>query len=133
MSNKKLGSDFERQLAKIMDAYGFWVHIMAQNEAGQPFDLIAARNGKVYPIDCKVCANDYFRFERVEDNQRFSMMKWKMKGNGHGWFALKLSNGDIYMVSAASIQQCSEDGLHTMTGRAIQTYGFLFEEWVEIY
>ena len=66
MSNKKLGSDFEREFAQILDSHGFWVHLMAQNAAGQPFDVLAARNGKTYPIDCKVCVNDYFRLDRVE-------------------------------------------------------------------
>lgn len=133
MSNKKLGSDFERQFAQILDQNGFWVHLMAQNAAGQPFDVIAARNDKVYPIDCKVCVNDYFRLDRVEDNQRLSMWKWRERGNRQGWFALKLSNGDICMVSENTIRQFASDGLHTMTTRMIETYGFLLEEWVQIY
>lgn len=133
MSNKKLGSDFEREFAQILDSHGFWVHLMAQNAAGQPFDVLAARNGKTYPIDCKVCVNDYFRLDRVEDNQRLSMWKWRERRNKHGWFALKLSNGDIWMVADKTIEQFASDGLHTLTSKMIETYGFVLEEWVEIY
>ena len=133
MSNKKLGSDFEREFAQILDSHGFWVHLMAQNAAGQPFDILAARNGKAYPIDAKVCVYDYFRLDRVEDNQKFSMFKWRERGNRHGWFALKLSDGQIRMVADKTIGQLIREGIHTMTQNMILEYGFLLEEWVEIY
>lgn len=133
MNNKKSGNSFERELAKTLADHGFWVHILAQNQAGQPFDIIAARNGKVYPIDGKVCANDCFRLERVEENQKLSMWRWFKTGNLHGWFALKLSNGDIYMVSDGTIQQYFKDRIYTMSRKAIETYGYLVEEWVQIY
>ena len=106
---------------------------MAQNAAGQPFDILAARNGKAYPIDAKVCVNDYFRLDRVEDNQKFSMFKWRERGNRHGWFALKLSDGQIRMVADKTIGQLIREGIHTMTLNMILEYGFLLEEWVEIY
>ena len=116
-----------------LGTHGFWVHLMAQTAAGQPADIIAARNGKTYLIDCKVCSHDYFRLDRVEENQHLAMMKWSETGNKFGWFALKLSNGDVYMVSEKSIRCVEADGLHTLTKNLILTYGFSLDEWVEIY
>ena len=55
-NNKKLGNDFESRFCEILYSEGFWVHNLAQNSAGQPADVIAARNGKTYLIDCKVCS-----------------------------------------------------------------------------
>ena len=65
--NRKTGTSFERQLCTSLAGYGFWAHQMAQNSQGQPFDVIAAKNGHTYPIDCKVCEKDVFRLERVEE------------------------------------------------------------------
>ena len=98
MSNKKLGNDFESQFCEILSQEGYWCHLFAQNSAGQPADVIAVRNGKAYLIDCKVCINDTFPFSRIESNQHTAMTLWKQSGNGYGWFALELSNKDIYMI-----------------------------------
>lgn len=62
--NRKTGTSFERQLCTNLAGHGFWAHQMAQNSQGQPFDVIAAKNGRTYPIDCKVCEKDIFRLER---------------------------------------------------------------------
>lgn len=99
MSNKKSGNQFESELCEILSMYGFWCHNLAQNAAGQPADVIAARNGKAYLIDCKVCSTSKgFALSRVEGNQEMAMSLWSECGNGQGWFAMKLPTGDIYMV-----------------------------------
>ena len=66
-SNKKLGSDFEGRFSQELFKMGFWVHLLTQNSAGQPADIIASRNGKAALIDCKVCEKGYLRLDRVED------------------------------------------------------------------
>ena len=53
--NRKVGTGFERDLCLSLSGCGFWAHNLAQNSQGQPFDVIAARNGVSYPIDCKDC------------------------------------------------------------------------------
>ena len=98
MSNKKLGNDFENRFVEILSQEGYWCHLFAQNQVGQPADVIAVRNGKAYLIDCKVCINDTFPFSRIESNQHTAMTLWKQSGNDYGWFALQLSNKDIYMI-----------------------------------
>lgn len=105
MSNKKLGNAFETELCNILSAHGFWAHNLAQNSAGQPADIIAARNSKAHLIDCKVCSGKGFALSRMEENQNLSMSLWRECGNGEGWFALKLNDGRIFMVSHNRIER----------------------------
>lgn len=99
VSNRKLGNAFEAELCERLSEYGFWVHTMAQNSAGQPADVIAVKNKVAYLIDCKVCSTDKgFDLRRVEDNQELAMEMWEECGNGQGWFAMKLNDGAIHMI-----------------------------------
>ena len=82
-SNKKLGNGFETEFCEILSAHGFWVHNMAQNQAGQPADVIAVKSGHAYLIDCKVCSSKSFPLSRVEENQELSMELWKSCGPHH--------------------------------------------------
>ena len=130
MSNKKLGNDFENRFVEILSQEGYWCHLFAQNSAGQPADVIAVRNGKAYLIDCKVCINDTFPFSRIESNQHTAMTLWKQSGNDYGWFALQLSNKDIYMIDhewmiALSLNQSS------INRDLITHYGLPLERWLE--
>lgn len=103
--NKLNGNHFEKELCQILYKHGFWAHNLAQNAQGQPFDVIAARKGTTWVIDCKVCENDVFRFSRVEENQESAMALWEMTGNTAGWFALKLSDGSIWFITLSLIQR----------------------------
>lgn len=129
-TNKKIGNDFETEFCELLFNKGFWCHNMTQNSAGQPADVIAVRNGKAYLIDCKVCVNDTFPFSRIESNQHTAMTLWKQSGNGDGWFALQLSNKDIYMIDyylmiALSLNQSS-------IGKDLIThYGLPLGRWIE--
>jgi Holliday junction resolvase len=98
MNNKTLGNNFEQELCEKLSEYGFWVHSLAMNKAGQPADIIAVKNKKAYLIDAKVCSSRGFALSRVEDNQELAMDLWKDKGNGQGWFALKVPTDEIYMI-----------------------------------
>ena len=81
MSNKKIGNDFEAELCEMLSLYGFWCHNLAVKSEGQPADVIAARNGKAYLIDCKVCStNKGFALSRMEENQELAMTLWKECG-----------------------------------------------------
>lgn len=98
MTNRKMGNKFEREFAEILHRWGFWVHLLCQNQDGQPADMIAVRNKRAYLIDCKVCSSGKgFDLSRVEDNQITAMTAWWECGNGEGWFAVK-QNEQIYMV-----------------------------------
>ena len=104
MNNKTLGNNFEQELCEKLSEYGYWVHNLAMNKAGQPADIIAVRNKIAYLIDAKVCSNRGFALSRVEENQELSMTLWEERGNGQGWFALKLPTDEIYMIPHICIQ-----------------------------
>lgn len=128
MTNKKLGNDFESALCEILFEQGFWCHNLAQNQAGQPADVIAVRNGKSYLIDCKVCSRGRFTFSRIEDNQHTAMEAWKESGNGNGWFAL-LCSDHIFMLDYNTLKRLSK----TQSGISYSEmcfYGCALEGWV---
>lgn len=128
MNNKTLGNNFEQELCERLSEYGFWCHNMAMNKSGQPADIIAVRNKVAYLIDAKVCSSRGFALSRVEENQDLAMDLWNEKGNGQGWFALKVEN-EIYMIphfciKAYMIQQSS------LSIEEIITLSKPFEKWV---
>lgn len=129
-SNKKLGNDFETALCEALSQRGYWTHNLAQNQAGQPADVIAVKNGHAYLIDCKVCSSNGFPLSRVEENQDLAMQLWKSCGNGEGWFALKLGD-EVIMIPHVSIEIISEQKSR-MNLKDIREYGVSFERWVKM-
>ena len=128
--NRRVGTGFEKQLCMSLSGYGFWAHNLAQNSQGQPFDIIAARNGKSYPIDCKDCAKDIFKMERIEENQFSAMFLWRETGNGEGWFALRMTNGAVYFLPFSKLESLSL--LKTvLSASEIRRFGVPLREWVE--
>ena len=127
-TNKSLGNSFESELCNLLFQEGFWAHNLAQNQSGQPADVIAVKNSVSYLIDCKVCSNGKFPFSRVEENQDLSMTLWEMCGNGQGWFALKVRD-DVFMFPYAVIvrYRANQAGLNE---REIRN-GIPFERWVK--
>lgn len=129
MTNKKIGNDFESDFCEILFENGFWTHNLAQNASGQPADVIAARNGKTYLIDCKVCSNQGFALSRIEENQDLSMELWKDTGNGDGWFALKVEE-EIVMIPHFSIKALMrKKSVLNLTD--IREYGVKLERWIK--
>ncbi len=129
--NRKVGNGFEKELCRDLSECGFWVHLMTQNSQGQPFDVIAARNGVSYPIDCKDCAKDIFKMERIEENQFSAMSLWKETGNGEGWFALRMVNGEVYFLPFCFMLGCQAGGKRQLNREEIQTNGVRLSEWVK--
>ena len=128
MSNKKLGNQFEAELCEILAKEGFWCHNLAQNSAGQPADVIAVKCGEAFLIDCKVCSQGKFQYNRIEENQDLSMELWRDCGNCVGWFALKFDTR-IFMVDRESIRNCS-DHHPAITPELADMYGYPLEEWL---
>lgn len=129
--NRKVGNAFEKDLCQRLANYGFWAHNLAQNSQGQPFDVLAARNGVSYPIDCKDCAKNVFKLDRVEENQFSAMQLWQETGNGIGWFALRMTSGAVYMISftdmaVAKLMKSSLDAAE------IRQLGDSLSEWVRL-
>ena len=129
-SNRKAGNAFEREFCRYLAERGFWVHNFAQKTGGQPFDVIAARHWNTYVFDCKVCENDEFPFSRIEDNQRMAMHLWHNCDNHVGIFALKFSNGKIYLITLDRIEYL-EQRCKSADEWLIQRYGTPLEKWVK--
>ena len=130
MNNRKIGNSFEVEFCEILAAHGFWVHNMAQNSAGQPADVIAARNRVAYLIDCKVCSGKGFALSRMENNQDLSMELWGNCGNGDGWFAMKLNDGAFYMIPHRDIL-IAQKAISFIKAENIRRYWTL-DEWVKL-
>lgn len=131
MTNKKLGNDFEQELCLKLSENGFWVHSMAMNKAGQPADVIAVRNKVAYLIDAKVVSSSRgFALSRVEENQDLAMDLWNERGNGQGWFALKIPTNEIYMIPHFCIKAYMKQQ-STLSISDIFTLGKSLETWVK--
>ena len=129
-SNKKLGNDFEREFCDTLSQSGFWCYNLPSKVEGQPFDVIACINGKTFVIDCKVCANDKFTFDRVEDNQVSAMTKFHKCGNGWGWFAMKTSEG-VFMVQAGTLFRWIETSItKSLNLNFIKSIGIDLPMWI---
>lgn len=129
MSNKKIGNDFENEFGEILSENGFWVHNFAQNQAGQPADVIAVRDGGSFLIDCKVCITGRFQLNRIEENQQLAMKHWVDMGNEEAWFALKIENSIVMMrYSDLMLLKTVKSSLNKSE---ILKHGVMFEKWVD--
>ena len=125
--NKKIGNDFEAELCRILSARGYWCHNFQQNAAGQPADIIAAKNRVTYLIDAKVCEKGEFRLSRMEENQRLAMRLWNQTGNGTGYFALKLPDETIFLFAIDFLLELEKIGRTSLDEAEIRQLGFPLE------
>lgn len=129
MNNKKLGNNFESSFCQILSDNGFWAHLFAQNQDGQPADVLAAKNGRPFLIDCKVCSGKGFPISRMEENQDLAMTHWKNCGNGECWFAF-LVGTDIYMMQHTALKAC-QGRLSVLSIADIKKWGLPLADWLE--
>ena len=130
--NRTVGGKFEQELSHILADNGFWVHVMQQNKAGQPADIIAVK-GKFHTlIDCKVISdNKGFSFERIEENQKYAMRTFQKKGQELCWFALKLPDETIWMITLERLETVRNRGNRRITDNDIRTNTMPIDKWLE--
>lgn len=128
--NKTVGNAFERVFCRKLADAGFWVLNVPQTAAGQPADVIAAKNGTAYLIDCKVCSGNSFPLRRIEENQANAMTLFQQRGNDEAWFAL-LIEGEIYMAWWSTLQRWIEQGYAAVSIKDVQSYFSTLKEWLE--
>lgn len=131
--NRSTGGRFEQELSHILADNGFWVHVMQQNKAGQPADLVAVK-GKFHTlIDCKVISDDKgFPFERVEENQKFAMRMFQRKAYELCYFALKLPDDTIWLISLERIETLKGRGKKRLTDHDIRGgQAYALDSWLE--
>ena len=129
--NRSTGGRFEQELSHILAEHGFWVHVMQQNKAGQPADIIAVKGRFHTLIDCKVCDQGYFSFDRIEDNQRSAMKLFFRKAGELSYFALKLPDNTIRMVSLERCNTLRGRGKNRITEGEMTTETWNIESWLE--
>lgn len=130
VSNKKTGSDFEREFAELLASKGFWVHLFQDNKNGQPCDIVAAWNGVTYLFDCKNCEKDYFLLRRMEENQYNAMHLFELTGNEKGKFALRFSNQKIYLIDYDLIKHLQSRGIKQINEPICERHGSNIETWL---
>ena len=128
-SNRAVGNVFERELCELLFGYGFWVHNLKQDNAGQPADVIAVKNKVDYLIDCKNCSSKGFNLRRIENNQELAMELWFNCGNGQGWFALKIHEG-VYMLPYVTVM-AYKNAQSSMSFEEIFAVAKPLGEWVK--
>lgn len=131
-NNRKLGNSFEAEFCQMLFDRGFWAHNLAQNNAGQPADVIAVRDKIALLVDCKVCSGKGFPISRVEPNQWTAMGLWADRTDYMPMFALKLKDDTVWMVSYYTMCRYYKEGVPTLTESAVRERGNTFEEWVEL-
>lgn len=131
MSNKSNGTAFEKEFAQLLSDHGFWVHRLQDNHNGQPFDVIAARNGDTLVFDCKDCRSDTFYLRRIEENQRSAMELWNKCGNAEGIFAVKYPDGEIFLMPITELEQAEKNGIRHIDREHARYYGAKFRVWME--
>lgn len=129
--NRTTGGKFEQELSHILAENGFWCHVMQQNKAGQPADIIAIRGRFHTLIDCKVCEQGYFSFDRIEDNQRSAMRMFFNKGGELSYFALKLPDGSIRMVSLERAETIRNRGKNRISAEDMTKETWNIEDWLD--
>lgn len=131
MTNKKLGNDFETAFCQTLFENGYWCHNLAQNQSGQPADVIAVKNGNAHLIDCKVCSNRGFTLSRVEENQVLAMELWRECGNGDGWFAVLIAE-EVFMLPYSTINWKLRLGESSLNEKYIRSIGVSLKEWMDV-
>jgi len=113
--NRSTGGRFEQELSHMLADAGFWVHVMQQNKAGQPADIIAVKGVYHTLIDCKVCDKGFFSFDRIEENQKMAMRMFQRKCENLCYFALKMADGSMWMISLERIETLKGRGKKRLT------------------
>lgn len=104
---------------------------MQQNKSGQPADIIAVKGRYHTLIDCKVCDNGFFSFDRIEDNQRSAMKTFFRKCGELSYFALKLPDESIWMISLERCETLRNRGKKKLTEDDIRTGTWSLEAWLD--
>lgn len=131
--NRSAGGRFEQELAEKLAEGGFWCHVLQQNKAGQPADIIAVK-GKFHTlIDCKVISdNKGFPTSRAEENQRLAMTAFHKIGKEMCYFALKLPDGSIYFLPFTVIRTVEHElRQRTISEKVIREHLMTLESWLK--
>lgn len=128
ISNKKKGSGFEEEFAKMLSDKGFWAHIVAPSpkDGSQPFDIVAAKNGYFYAFDCKTIKGTKFPLVRIEENQEKAFKRLWYTNSNRTLFAFKLENGEVRLTDAMYLIEEKKRGVKSIYPGEVS-----FNDWVK--
>ena len=130
--NRSVGTRFEAELCEILAQHGFWAHNMQQNHAGQPADIIAIRGAFHTLIDCKHIADDKgFPFSEIRENQRSAMKMFQRKCGQLCYFAFKLPDDTIWLVTLERMDILISRKKARLTDEEIRTQTWSLESWLD--
>ena len=130
--NKVNGNRFEQELSHRLADAGWWVHVMQQNKAGQPADIIAVSRSDTVLIDCKVISdNRGFPFSRIEENQRLAMTRFHVRTRGECYVALRLPDGQVRMLNMKRVEMLETAGAVSIGMQDMIHYTMSIGEWIE--
>lgn len=103
ISNKKIGSKFEKDFCEFLANKKYWVHFIegASHTGAQPCDIIAIKKDFPELYDCKTLNNKsgLFPISRIEENQRLAYERIRKCGNPETIFSLAiLWNNNLYYI-----------------------------------
>ena len=127
------GLHFEFEMAELLRDEGFWVLRIPQNHGGQqPADLVVAKSTYHALIDCKVVSNGRFVLSRIEDNQHYSMEKFREATGEPGWFAILMPNKEIRMLDMLTVQELEASGRQSLSPVALtdERYTRSLDDWL---
>lgn len=132
MVNKKSGTLFEKRLCEELAKKKIWTRLEYPAEDGsQPFDVKAIYKGEFYAFECKDCANGYFQFSRIEDNQEIALTKLLENLHTHNvFFAFNYLNSWIF-IEASDILYEKRQGRKRIKLDALKMYFMDFDELVK--
>ena len=130
--NKREGNRFEQEFAEVLGKLGYWAHVMQQNKAGQPADIVVAKLQYATLIDCKVISTDKgFPISRIEENQKLAMGKFSKITARSCWFAFKLPDGLIRLLKSSEVFAYYRDNDTTVIPNEwIRENGWTFDDWI---
>lgn len=130
--NRSTGGRFEQELSRKLADAGFWVHVFQQNKSGQPADIVALIGHYHTLIDCKLISDDKgFPFERIEENQKLAMGMFHKRCYEPCYFALKLPDETVWMISMERLETQRNRGKRRLTDMEIRKQAWPLDKWID--
>jgi hypothetical protein len=112
-SNKQIGNETEKLFAQYMYQQGWWVHILAYNQNGQPFDVVMSKDNVTWFLDVKnVESGELFDLDRIEPNQHTAFQMLISKGTYKCGLAVRFSDGGFYLITYDNITKLRHNLTH---------------------
>lgn len=122
MKSHEIGKVTEFKAAQFFSDKGYWVYQCPKTEAGQPADLIIAKNNIITLVEVKHCKNNRFTLNRIEPNQLTTYDFYKTKGNTNHKILIKFKKG-VYMMDFSYIKEFISQGYKSITVADLEELG----------